>query len=57
MQNIHRRFEWHYIVIVVGSSGLLKGKEKLGVAFDSDKLGGSDFAKFSKLTMCRASEA
>ena len=56
MQNIHRRFEWHYIVIGVGSSGILKGKQKLGVTFDSDKLGGIDFTKFSKLTMCSALE-
>jgi hypothetical protein len=32
----------------------LKGKQKLGVTFDSDKLGGIDFTKFSKLTMCSA---
>ena len=27
---------------------------KLGVTFNSDKLGGIDFTKFSKLTMCSA---
>ena len=41
-------------VIVVGSSGILKEKQKLGVTFDSDKLGGIDFTNFSKLTMCSA---
>ena len=34
------------ILVVVGSSGILKGKQKLGVTFDSDKLGGIDFTKF-----------
>ncbi len=36
------------ILVAVGSSGILKGKQKLG---------GIDFTKFSKMTMCRASEA
>ena len=43
-----------YIVVAVGSSGILKGKQKLGVTFNSDKLGGIDFTKFSKLSMCSA---
>ena len=43
-----------YILDAVGSSGILKGKQKLGVIFNSDKLGGIDFTKFSKLTMCSA---
>jgi len=30
------------------------GKQRLGVAFGSDELGGVDFAKFSRLTMCSA---
>ena len=34
------------------SSGILKAKQKLGVNFNSDKLGGIDFTKFSNLTMC-----
>ena len=29
-------------------------KQKLGVTFNSDKLGGIDFTKFSKLSMCSA---
>ena len=44
----------YYIVDAVGSSEILKGKQKLGVTFNSDKLGGIDFTKFSKLTMCSA---
>ena len=43
-----------YLVVAVGSSGILKGKQKLCVTFNSDKLGGIDFTKFSKLTMCSA---
>ena len=43
-----------YILVAVGLSGILKGKQKLGVTFNSDKLGGIDFTKFSKLTMCSA---
>ena len=42
------------IIVAVGSSGILKGKQKLGVTFDSGKLGGIDFTKFSNLTMCSA---
>ena len=34
-----------YVVVAVGSSGILKGKQKLG---------GIDFTKISKLTMCSA---
>ena len=43
-----------YILVAVGLSGILKGKQKLGVTFDSDKLGGIDFTIFSKLSMCSA---
>ena len=43
-----------YVLVAVGSSEILKGKQKLGVTFNSDKLGGIDFTKFSKLTMCSA---
>jgi hypothetical protein len=42
------------ILVAVGSSGILKGKQKLGVTFNSDKLGSIDFTKISKLTMCSA---
>jgi hypothetical protein len=41
-------------IVVIGLSGILKGKQKLGVTFNSDKLGGIDFTKVSKLTMCSA---
>ena len=43
-----------YILDAVTSSGILKAKQKLGVTFNSDKLGGIDFTKFSKLSMCSA---
>ena len=43
-----------YVLVAVGSSGILKWKQKLVVTFNSDKLGGIDFTKFSKLTMCSA---
>ena len=43
-----------YLLVAVMSSGILKGKQKLGVTFNFDKLGGIDFTKFSKLTMCSA---
>ena len=46
--------EHTYIVVAVGSSGILKGKQKLGVTFNSNQLDGIDFTKFSKLTMCSA---
>jgi hypothetical protein len=36
------------------SSGISKAKQKLGVTFNSDKLGGIDFIKIAKLTMCSA---
>ena len=42
------------ILDAVTSSGILKAKQKLGVTFNSDKLGGIDFTKFSKLSMCSA---
>ena len=43
-----------YTVDAATSSGILKAKQKLGVTFNSDKLGGIDFTKFSKLSMCSA---
>ena len=43
-----------YILVAVTSSGILKAKQKLGRTFNSDKLGGIDFTKISKLTMCSA---
>ena len=44
-------FEFSRIDLVVV---ILKGEQKLGVTFNSDKLGSIDFTKFSKLTMCSA---
>ena len=44
----------YYIVVTARSSGILKAKQKLGVTFNSDKLGGIDFTNFSKLSMCSA---
>ena len=46
-----------YIRDAVGSSGISKGKQKLGVTFNFDKQDVIDFTKFSKMTMCRVSEA
>ena len=43
-----------YVLDAVGSSRILIGKQKIGLTFNSDKLGGNDFTKFSKLTMCSA---
>ena len=44
--------EGMYILDAVGLSGILKGKQKLSLAFDSNKLGSIDFTNFSQLTMC-----
>ena len=38
-------------ISAVELSGILKGKQKLGETFHSDKLGGIEFTKYSKLTM------
>ena len=46
----------YYVLDAVGSSGILKAKQKLGVTFNFDKQDVIDFTKFSKMTMCRASE-
>ena len=46
-----------YIIDAVGLSGILKGKQNLGVTFNFDKQDLIDFTKFSKMTMCRVSEA
>ena len=47
----------HPTVVSVGLSEILKAKQKLGVTFNFDKQDVIDFKKFSKMTMCRASEA
>ena len=46
-----------YISDAVGSSRILKAKQKLDLTFNLDKQNVIDFRKFSKMTMCRASEA
>ena len=56
---VHIFLEGHKIfakspLVTARSSGILKAKQKLGVTFNSDKLGGIDFTKFSKLSMCSA---
>ena len=52
-----RRKKVRYVVVAAGSSGILKAKQKLGVTFNFGKQDVIDFTKFSKMTMCRASEA
>ena len=47
----------YYFLDAVTLSGILKVKQKLGVTFNFDKQGVIDLTKFSKMTMCRASEA
>ena len=46
-----------YLVDAVTLSGILKVKQKLGVTFNFDNQDVVDLTKFSKMTMCRASEA
>ena len=46
-----------YILVAVTSSWILKAKQKLGVTFNFNKQDVIDFTKFSKMKMCRASEA
>ena len=46
-----------FLLVAVGLSGILKAKQKLGVTFNFDKQDVIDFTEFSKMTMCRASEA
>ena len=45
-----------YVLVAVWSSGILEGKQKLGVTFNSDKLGSINFTKFSKLTIQGSTE-
>ena len=48
---------YHLTLVAVRLSGILKGKQKLGLTFNSDKQDIIDFTKFSKPTKWRASEA
>ena len=41
------------IIVAVGSSGILKGKQKQDVTFGSNKLGGSPGHHFSKNLVCK----
>ena len=43
-----------YSLDAVGSSRILIGKQKIGLTFNCDKLGGNDFTKFSQMIMCSA---
>ena len=45
---------YRYRLDAATSSGIWKAKQKLGVTFNSDELGGIDFTKFSKFSMCSA---
>ena len=47
----------HISIDAVTSSGILKVKQKLVVTYNFDKQDINDLTKFSKMTMCRASEA
>ena len=55
MGSVHKF--WYFLLDEVGLSGIPKGKQKLGVTFNFDKHDVIVFMKFSKMTMCRASEA
>ena len=48
------RVKYRGTIDAATSAGILKAKQKLGRTFNSDKLGGIDFTKISKLTMCSA---
>ena len=47
-------YEVKYLLVAIGSAGILKGKQNLGVTFNFDKQDVIDFTKFSKMIMCRA---
>jgi predicted transcriptional regulator len=57
ISSLEYKVKGHSLIVEVGSSGILKGKQKLGVTFNFNKQDVIDFTKFSKMTMCRASEA
>ena len=46
-----------YSIVAVGLSEILKARQKLGANFNFNKQAVINFKKFSKMTMCRASEA
>ena len=53
---INNGHQW-YVLDAVTLSGMLKAKQKLGVTFNFDKQDVIDLTTFSKMTMCKASEA
>ena len=55
--DLQNHYSLYSLLVAVGFSGILKAKQKLGVTFNFDKQDVIDFTKFSKMTMCRASEA
>ena len=54
---LYKELKVPWTIVAVTSSGILKAKQKLGVTFNFDKQDVIDLTKFSKMTMCRASEA
>jgi hypothetical protein len=57
MDSFFKYSKYVYILVEVGSSGILKAKQKVGVTFNFDKQDVIDFTRFLKITMSRASEA
>ena len=57
LQNMNQSNYYLYRLDAVMSSEILKLKQKLGATFNLDKQDVIDLMKFSKMTMCRASEA
>ena len=53
--NEHTKVVKHLDAVTL--SRILKAKQKLGVTFNFEKQDLIDLTKFSKMTMCRASEA
>ena len=51
-------WNWAGLAVLFSSCGHVirdfESEAKKGITFNSDKLGGIDFTKFSKLTMCSA---
>ena len=53
MYAVHRQ-RVRYIIVAVGSSGILKAKQKLGLTFNLDKQDVIDFTKFSNVQGLRS---
>jgi hypothetical protein len=54
---IYQKLYYAHPLDAVTLSGILKAKQKLGVTFNFDKQDVIDLTKFSKMTMCRASNS